>query len=106
MLIGAMKKFAPLPIPFQLVPILSVLIANGIRKIGPRLSGIGVTRCRYLDAFPKSPYLFFLHMESMNYYKYLPCQILGHDFDDKSEFLAYELLIIQLSIPVIHTFET
>ena len=26
-------------------------------------------------------------------YKYLPCQILGHDFDEKSEFLDYELSI-------------
>ena len=34
----------------------------------------------------KSPYLFFLHFESM-IYNYLPCQILGHDFNEKSEFL-------------------
>ena len=40
----------------------------------------------------KSPYLFFLHIESMNY-KYLPCQILGRDFDEKSEFLNYEFSI-------------
>ena len=26
-------------------------------------------------------------------YKHLPCQILGHDFDEKSEFLDYELSI-------------
>ena len=26
-------------------------------------------------------------------YKYLPCQILGHDLDEKSEFLDYELSI-------------
>ena len=26
-------------------------------------------------------------------YKYLPCQVLGHDFDGKSEFLDYELSI-------------
>ena len=37
----------------------------------------------------KSPYLFFLHFESM-ICKYLPCQILGHDFDEKSDFLNYE----------------
>ena len=23
-------------------------------------------------------------------YRYLPCQILGHDFDEKSDFLNYE----------------
>ena len=40
----------------------------------------------------KSPYLFFLHFESMNY-KYLPCQVLGHDFDKKSDFLNYEFAI-------------
>ena len=40
----------------------------------------------------KSPYLFFLHFESTNY-KYLPCQILGHDFDEKSDFLNYEFSI-------------
>ena len=39
--------------------------------------------------YEKSPYLFFLHFESM-IYKYLPCQILGHDFDEKSDFLNYE----------------
>ena len=37
----------------------------------------------------KSPHIFFLHFESM-IYKCLPCQILGHDFDEKSEFLDYE----------------
>ena len=42
----------------------------------------------------KSPYLFFLHFESMIYnYNYLPCQILGHDFNEKSGFLDFELLI-------------
>ena len=42
----------------------------------------------------KSPYLFFLHFESMIYnYYYLACQILGHDFKEKSEFLDFELLI-------------
>ena len=40
----------------------------------------------------ESPYLFFLHFESMNH-KYLPCQILGHDFDENSDFLDYELSI-------------
>ena len=40
----------------------------------------------------KSHYLFLLHSESM-IYKDLPCQILGHDFDEKSEFLDYELSI-------------
>ena len=29
------------------------------------------------------------HFESM-IYKYLTCQILGHDFDEKSDFLNYE----------------
>ena len=27
------------------------------------------------------------------YYKYRPCQILSHDFDEKSDFLNYEFLI-------------
>ena len=40
----------------------------------------------------KSPYLFFLYFKSMNY-EYLPCQILGHDFDEKSDFLNYEFSI-------------
>ena len=40
----------------------------------------------------KSPYLFFLYFESM-IYNYLPCQILGHDFNEKSEFLDFELSI-------------
>jgi len=40
----------------------------------------------------KSPYLFLLYFESM-YYKYLPCQILIHDFDEKSDFLNYEFSI-------------
>lgn len=40
----------------------------------------------------KSPYLFFLHFESM-IYNHLPCQILGHDFNEKSEFLDFELSI-------------
>ena len=40
-----MKKFDPLPIPFLSVPILLLLIANGIG-----------TRCRYLDVFPSYSY--------------------------------------------------
>ena len=40
----------------------------------------------------RSPYLFFLYFESM-YYKYLPCQILSHDFDEKSDFFEYEFSI-------------
>ena len=27
------------------------------------------------------------------YYKYLPCQILSHDFDEKSDFLNYEFSV-------------
>ena len=38
----------------------------------------------------KSPFLFTF--QSMNY-KYLPCQILGPDFDEKSDFLNYEFSI-------------
>ena len=37
----------------------------------------------------KSPYLFLLYFESM-YYSYLPCLILSHDFDEKSDFLSYK----------------
>ena len=40
----------------------------------------------------KSPYLFLLYFESL-YYKYLLCQILSHDFDEKSDFLNYEFSI-------------
>ena len=40
----------------------------------------------------KSPYLFFLYFGSM-YHKYLPCQILSHDFDEKSDFFNYEFSI-------------
>ena len=47
-----MKKFDPLPIPFQSVLIKSVPIETESEKIGTRLIGISVTRCRYLDAFP------------------------------------------------------
>ena len=50
--IGPMKKFDPLPIPFQSVPIKSVPIETESGKIGTRLIGIGETRCWYLDAFP------------------------------------------------------
>ena len=39
----------------------------------------------------------FFHFESM-IYKYLPCQILGHDFDEKSEFLDFELSIKNAAI--------
>ena len=39
----------------------------------------------------KSPYLFFLHFESM-IYKYLPRQILGHDFYKKSDFFELRTL--------------
>ena len=35
-------------------------------------------------------------------YKYLPCQILGHDFDEKCEFLDRELSI---KLPVITQFK-
>ena len=49
----------------------------------------------------RSPYLFFLHFKSM-IYKYLPCQILGHYFDEKSEFLDYELPI---KLPAITQFK-
>ena len=37
----------------------------------------------------KSPYLFFPRLESMNY-KYLLCQILSHDFNEKCDFLNNE----------------
>ena len=40
----------------------------------------------------KSRYLFFLYFKSL-YYKYLPCQILSHDFDEKADFLNYEFSI-------------
>ena len=45
----------------------------------------------------KSPYLFLLSFESM-YYKYLPCQILSHDFDEKSDFLNYRFSIQLVAI--------
>ena len=35
-------------------------------------------------------------------YKYLPCQILGHDLDEKSKFLDYELSI---KLPTITQFK-
>ena len=47
--IDPMKMFDPLLIPFQSVP-----IETESEKIGTRLIGIGVTRYRYLDAFPNS----------------------------------------------------
>ena len=31
--------------------------------------------------------------EEIRYYKYLLCQILSHDFDEKSDFLNYKFLI-------------
>ena len=49
--IGPMKKFDPLPIPFQSVPIKSVPIETESEKIGTRLIGIGIGVTRYLDAF-------------------------------------------------------
>ena len=49
----------------------------------------------------KSPYLFFLYFESM-YYKYLPSQILSHDFDEKSNFLNYKFWI---RLPAITQFQ-
>ena len=52
--IGLMKKFDPLPIPFQSVPIKSVPTETESEKIGTRLIGIGIGVTRYLDAFPKS----------------------------------------------------
>ena len=45
--IGPMKKFDPLPIPFQSVP-----IETESEKIGTRLIGNGIGVTRYLDAFP------------------------------------------------------
>ena len=56
--IGPMKKFEPLPIPFQSVP-----IETESEKIGTRLIGIGIGVTRYLDAFP---------------YDYLVNKILSH----------------------------
>ena len=49
-----------------------------------------------------SPYLFSLHFESMNY-KYLPCQSLSHDFNEKSDFLNYEFSI---RLPAITQFKS
>ena len=56
------------------------------------LSQLNVTTPLKWYCDQKSPYLFFLYFESMNY-KYLPCQILSHDFDEKSDFLNYKFLI-------------
>ena len=50
--IGPMKKFDPLLIPFQSVPIKSVPIETESEKIGTRFIGIGIGVTRYLDAFP------------------------------------------------------
>ena len=49
----------------------------------------------------KAPYLVLLHFESM-IYNYLPCQILGLDFNEKSEFLDFELSI---KLPAITQFK-
>ena len=46
-----MKKFDPLPIPFQSVP-----IETESEKSGTRLIGIGFGVTRYLDAFPYMAY--------------------------------------------------
>ena len=37
----------------------------------------------------KSPYIFLLYFQGI-YYRNLPCLILSHDFDEKSDFLNYE----------------
>ena len=42
--------------------------------------------------YQKSPYLFFPYLERM-YSKYLPCQILSHDFNEKCDFLNNEFSI-------------
>ena len=44
---------------------------------------------------------FVLYFESM-YYRYLPCLILSHDFDEKSDFLNYEF---SKRLPVITQFK-
>ena len=49
--IRPMKKFDPLPIPFQSVP-----IETESEKIGTQLIGIGIGVTRYLDAFPNMAY--------------------------------------------------
>ena len=54
------------------------------------------------DYDQNSPYLFFLHFESMNY-NYLPCQILSHDFKEKFDFLNYEFSI---RLPAITQFKS
>ena len=43
----------------------------------------------FFTMIKKPPYLFFSYVRSM-YYKYLPCQIFSHDFDEKSDFLNNE----------------
>ena len=55
--IGPMKKFDPLPIPFQSVP-----IETESEKIGTRLIGIGIGVTRYLDAFPNECHLWHCKM--------------------------------------------
>ena len=49
------------------------------------LAVLSVVYVKVVHNDQKSPYLFFLHFESM-IYKYLLCQILGHDFHENYEF--------------------
>ena len=37
------------------------------------------------------------------YFKYLPCQILSHDFDEKSDFLNYEFSIQLLPAIIVNS---
>ena len=62
------------------------LADNGIAKLNVKMVNI--------EAFALLLFIliYHLHFETM-IYKYLPCQILGHDFDEKSEFLDYALSI-------------
>ena len=55
LLIGPIKNWDQLPILFHSVPIISGPTFNGIGKnrCPGQLIGIGMTRCWYLDAFPK-----------------------------------------------------
>ena len=46
----------------------------------------------FFTMIKKPPYLFFSYVGSM-YYKYLPCQIFSHNFDEKSDRL-FELRIL------------
>ena len=50
----------------------------------------------------KSLYLLFSYFKSLHY-EYLLCQILSHDFDEKSDFLNYEFLI---QLPAITQFSS